>query len=77
MISGNENTGLKLKKIETAFVILYLTPQRGMPSAARHDVTISWRGALSGTRLTALSDFSLHLLNTYETITFCPQQPRR
>jgi hypothetical protein len=56
---------------------IYLTPQRGMPSAAHHGVTISWRGVPSGTRLTALSDFSFHLSNTYEAITFCPQQPHR
>jgi hypothetical protein len=39
-----------------------------MPSAARHDVTISWRGVLIGTRLTALSDFSFQLSNTYEAL---------
>jgi hypothetical protein len=63
--------------INSSEIRVILTPQRGMPSAARHDVTISWRGVPSGTRLTALSDFSFHLSNTYEAITFCPQQPRR
>jgi hypothetical protein len=45
---------------------LCLTLQRGVPSMALHDVTISWSGVLSGTRLTVLSDFSFHLLNIYE-----------
>jgi hypothetical protein len=54
--------------LETLFRCL--TCQRGVPSTACHDVTISWRGVPSGTRLTALSDFSFHLSSTYEAITF-------
>jgi hypothetical protein len=79
----HEQTGSKVKgnththsTVKSAY-IFSLTLLREVPGMARHDVTFSYCGVPSWNHLTALSDFSFHLSNAYEAITFCPLLPHR